>query len=532
MRNKSAERSIGSPSTPKAAATDPRRLITGKTRILVIAGALLALFLGALDALVVGAAMPTIVADLGGLHLYSWVFSSYMLARAITLPVFGKLCDLYSSKKLYIFSICLFVASSVLGGAARSMHELICCRALQGVGAGGTFALAYIVVSDLSPPEKRGKMMGLISFVWGVASILGPATGGFVVTWLSWRWIFYMNAPLGFAALLMIALFLKEVREKKQDASIDFAGIITLSVSVLAILTAFMLGGRSYPWISPEIGGLFLVSFIGAFGFYHAERRAKEPLLELEFFRNQEFTCANGSAFFSSFAIFSLSAFSPLFIQGALGKTPAELGLAMIPLTLAWSSGAMLCGQIVTRGREKALNVWGSCLLVGGAALTLTLSSASSLLSCTAALAVAGLGMGFVSVSTLLTVQNSLDASNLGVATSSQQFARTLGGTVGIGISGSFVTLHFTRTLEALMNSSLKGEIPASLSRQLAQGVEALFQPDTLSALSPVVQKTFQQAAGNGVQTVFWSALITSIISLLFCFLLPSPRKIPRALPK
>jgi predicted MFS family arabinose efflux permease len=230
---------------------------------------------------------------------------------------------------------------------------------------------------------------------------------------LSWRWIFYINLPLGCAALLGIALFLKETREKTRGASIDYFGVLALSMAVLALLIAFMLGGRSYPWFSVEIAALFMASIVAAGGFYYAEKWAEEPVLALEFFRVRGFSMANASAFFSSFAIFSLSAFSPLFIQGALGKTPAQLGFAMVSLSLSWSIGAFVCGQLVNRRREKSLSILGSLVLAASTALMLTFSSATSLLLYAVALALAGLGMGFVSITTLLVVQNSLASSNL-----------------------------------------------------------------------------------------------------------------------
>ena len=490
---------------------------------LLIAAALLALLLGALDALVVGAAMPTIVADLGGLHLYSWVFSAYLLTRAIALPIFGKLCDLFSSRRLYVAAIGIFVVSSVCAGAAHEMSLLIVFRALQGVGAGGTFALAYIVLSDISPPEQRGKMMGLISFVWGVASILGPALGGFIVNYFSWRWIFYINVPLGALALLGIVLYLEELREKKRETPIDFLGALTLSAAVLALLIASMLGGRSYDWFSMEIGGLLLTAAGAAVAFCHAERRAREPILELAFFRNRNFSLANASAFFSSFAIFSLSAFSPLFIQGALGKTPAQLGLTMVSLSLGWSGGAFLCGQLVNRAREKTFAVLGSLVLMAGTALTLTFTPGTALSTCSMVLALAGFGMGFVSISTLLIVQNSLDASNLGVATSSQQFFRTLGGTIGIGLSGSLATQSLTRILDGLANTPSSADIPQSLSMLLSHNPESLLHPHVQGLLPESAQKLLQEALGQGVQAVFWAALATALLSLLLCIMLSQP---------
>lgn len=510
------------PTTPPAASRENK-----KTRFVVIGAALLALFLGAMDALVVGAAMPTIVADLGGLHLYSWVFSSYLLARAIALPIFGKLCDLYSSKRLYFVAIATFVLSSLLGGLAQNMAQLILSRTVQGIGAGGTFALAYIVVADIAAPEKRAKMMGLISFVWGVASILGPALGGFIVSALSWRWIFYLNLPLGCAALVAILVYLKEARVKRPNPSLDILGALALSMTVLALLTVFLVGGRTYSWWSWEVAGLAGVALSAGIGFCLAEKRAKEPILALEFFRSWEFSLANGSAFLSCAAIFSLSAFSPLFIQGVLGRSPAELGMAMVPLSLGWSVGALLCGQTVKRGQEKVYSICGSVVLLIAAGLAVSYSSTTPLLGFSATLGLAGIGIGIVSVATLLIVQNSLDAAHLGVATSSQQFARTLGGTIGIGVAGSLATTYLAKSLESLQTSPEQAQMVSSLALNLTSNIEGLFQPAIQAGLSPTVQRLLQEAVEKGVRMVFWSALAASLISLLCCVLIPGHGKAP-----
>lgn len=498
---------------------------SGRTRVLVVGAAMLALFLGALDALVVGAAMPTIVADLGGLHLYGWVFSSYLLARAISLPIFGKLSDLYSSRKLYAFAIGIFILSSYWGGAAPNMTQLIVCRTLQGIGAGGTFALAYIVVADMAAPEKRGKMMGLISFVWGVASILGPALGGVIVSCFSWRWIFYMNLPLGLVALLAILRYLKEVREKRLHRTLDYLGALTLSTAVLALLTVFLLGGRSVPWLSWEIAGLVLVAMCSGVTFCIAENRARDPILAMAFFRNREFSAANASAFLSSYAIFSLSAYSPLFIQGVLGKSPAEVGVAMVPLSLGWSVGAFLCGQMINRARERLYGMLGSVVLIISSGVTVAFSSETSLFVVSSILALSGVGMGYVSVATLLIVQNSLDAGNLGVATSSQQFARTLGGTIGIGISGSLAISDLSEAMKSILGSPERFEIPSAFTKNLLSGFESILQPEIQAGLSPIVQRSLQHAVEKGVRMVFWSALAASLLSLICCSLVPKFRR-------
>ena len=325
-----------------------------RERFFVMGAALLALFLGAMDALIMSTAMPTIVADLGGLHLYSWVYTTYFLSRAVSLPIFGKLADTYRTRTLFMASIGLFVVSSVFAGFAPNMAFLVIARVFQGIGAGGNFALVYIALADVSPPEKRGRAMSFASFVWGLASVLGPTLGGIIVTWTSWRWIFLVNVPLGLASLAGISLFLVETREKKGGASLDLWGAFALSVTILAFLLALMMGGRTYGWGSGTVLGLLALAGAAGVGFYLAEKGAADPILSPGFFAIRGFAAGNSAVFLSSFAIFSLFAFGPLFIQGALGKSPVQVGVAMLWLSLGWSLGSILLGQFVDRlGGEK-----------------------------------------------------------------------------------------------------------------------------------------------------------------------------------
>ena len=326
---------------------------------------------------------------------------------------------------------------------------------------------------------------------------------------------------MGAVSLLGIFLYLIETREKRKAVSIDYLGILTLSSTILALLTAFLLAGRSYDWLSFQIVGLFAVTAGAGFAFYHVEKRAKEPILSIDFFKLKGFRVGNGTAFFASFAIFSLSSFSPLFIQGALGKTPAQLGLAMVPLGLGWSFGALFCGQVVNLIGKRTASILGGVFLVVGSAMTLWFSSATSLMLCSIALAVAGLGMGFVSIATLLLVQNSVDISNLGIATASHQFTRTLGGTIGIGISGSLVTVTFLNALEKVLSFDLQQKIDPKLFAQIQQNVENIFRPEIQTLLSPDVQRALQEAVGQGVMPMFWASLLASIVCLVFSILLP-----------
>jgi EmrB/QacA subfamily drug resistance transporter len=500
--------------------------LSERSKTLVLIAALLAVFLGALDALIIGAAMPTIVGDLGGLDLYSWVFSAYMLARAVSLPLFGKLADLYSTKKLFILALGIFLIGSLSAGAVRNMPELIILRAIQGAGAGGNFALAYIVVAEVSPPTERGRTMGLISFVWGISSLLGPLLGGLIVTYLPWPWVFYLNVPVGAVAIWWVSRYFQESRPKRAEAAVDYLGAFALTTGVLGLLMAFLLGGKaSGSWQSPEVLGFGALALLAFFLFYVAERRARDPILPLAFFRLPGFTLANGAAFFSSFAVFSVTAFMPLFLQGAMGKTPAELGVLMVPLSLGWSAGALTCGRLVQRLGEKSASVTGSLLMGCGTALTLTFGETIGLVYFVAVLFGIGVGMGFVSLSTLLTVQNSLPEMDLGIATSSHQFARSLGGTVGVGVCGSLVVHEVDQAVAALMSSPLRAEFPPWLTARVATDIQDVLRPEVSGSFSGPVMAALRAAIGKGVQAVFWASLLVCVVSIIFCVMLPRVRR-------
>jgi MFS family permease len=400
------------------------------------------------------------------------------------------------------------------------MTQLIWWRVFQGIGGGGIFALVYIVLADISSPESRGKNLSLASFIWGLASVLGPTFGGFVVTYFSWRWIFFVNVPLSILSLLGIGFYLVEIREKKKEAAIDYLGALTLSTGVLGLLTIFLLAGRAYYWDSPQIILLILVTIVSSIAFYFSEKRAREPILSLDFFGSRGFSTGNAAAFMASFSIFALFAYSPLFIQGALGKTPLEMSLAMLSLSLGWSAGALCCGQLVNRIGKKPSTILGSLCLVVGGGITLSFSTATVMTTCVIVFSIIGIGMGFVSMATLLIVQDSLATSDLGVATASHQFSRTLGGTIGVGIAGSFVTAAMSKTMNSLINAGPNNG-SASVSDQISQKIENLFRPEVQALLSPDVQKTMQDTVAQGVSMVFWVTLFASTMCLLLSIMLP-----------
>ena len=496
-------------------------MISAKTRVAVVSAALLALFLGALDALIVTAAMPTIASELGGLSLYSWVYSAYFLARAVSLPLFGKLADRYPNKVLFNTAISIFIGASVMAGGAGNMGFLIFSRAVQGIGSGGIFALVYIVLSDIAEPEARGRLISIASSIWGIASVLGPSLGGFMVTYMSWRWIFWINIPLGLLSLLSIALFFVDVREKRKEATLDWAGAAVLSMMILSLLTVFLIGGRAYAWTSPQILSLFILSTLLIVVFYQIEKQAEDPILSVDFFRIRGFRTGNSAVFWSSFAIFSLFAYAPLYVQGALSKTPMEVGMAMLSLILGWSLGSLGLGQVLHRLGKKIAAGAGGMFLVAGSGWTLLFSSTTSMTACFSAFFLVGIGMGFVTLSTLLVVQESLESTDLGVATASHQFFRTLGGTVGVGICGGLVTGRLSRAMEHFSQTADAANTSPELIGQLSKNLETFFQPEMQSHLHESLQIVLREAISHGVLTVFSAVLGASVLCLICCTLLP-----------
>ncbi len=487
-----------------------------KARIYVICSALLALFLGAMDALVVSAAMPTIISDLRGIHLYAWVYSAYFLSRAVSLPVFGKLADLFNTRWLFLFSILIFLTASAAAGASRTMGFLVISRVFQGIGAGGNFALVYIVLSDAALPGKRARTLSFASSIWGIASIIGPTLGGFIVTYFSWRWIFYINVPLGILSLGGIGFFLKEYRKKKKNIHLDLAGVSCLTTFVLGLLILFITGGRQFAWNSVEIMVLACITLFSGIGFYFAEKKAKEPILDIEFFKYRGFAFGNAVTFFSSFAIFSLFAYAPLYIQGALGKTPMEVGTSMLSLSLGWSLASLILGRFLGPSGIKPAAMAGVLLMLAGSGITLGFSTKTTMLACFMTFQIIGLGMGLITLSTLLVVQNCLSEENLGVATSSHQFARSLGGTIGVGLSGGIVTTTLMAHLKHTSQS-----LPQDLMVQLLKSTEHIFQPEFQAKIPLSAKSILQEAVLRGVSSIFMIVFVSLVVCLICSIFLP-----------
>ena len=484
-------------------------------RAYIIGAVLIALFLCSMDALIMSVAMPTIVVELGGLNLYAWAYSGFSLTSAITLPIIGKLSDLYDTKKLFIISIGFFIIASIAAGLSNSMLFLVIARAFQGIGAGGNMALVYIVLSDVSAPGKRAKTLALGSFVWGISSVVGPSIGGFITTYMSWRWIFFINVPIGLISLTGITLLFTETRVKKQKVNLDLKGAATLAGCVLCLLTFILTGGEQFAWMSAPIIALAFFTIVFGIGFLLAESRAIEPVLSLKFFKYSGFILGNGAAFLSSFGVFSLFAYAPLFIQGALRKTPMEVGYVMLTLSLGWTGAPIILSRFLNIISNKTAILIGALLLTAGSGYALTFGPSTTMTECLSAFVVIGLGMGSVSICTLLVVQNTLTQRDLGVATSSQQFSRTLGGTIGVAVAGALATGKLISLLRSAGN-----KIPPDVFNQVAENMESIFKPEFFTPLSLETQGILQNAVADSIAAVFWIVFGTAILTLISSLLI------------
>ena len=403
---------------------------------LTFGGLLLAMLLASLDQTIVSTALPTIVRDLGGIDQLSWVVTAYLLAATVSMPLWGRVSDLYGRKRLFQAAIVLFLLGSALSGASETLGELIGFRALQGLGAGGLMTLAMAIVADIIAPRERGRYQGYIQMVFVLASVAGPLLGGLFTDEASWRWVFYVNLPIGAVALAISTRLRLPVGSGR--ARIDVLGAALLGAGLTAILLITTWGGREYAWGSPEIVGLAVAAVVLLAGFYAQERRAPEPVLPLRLFREPVFDVVSATLFLTTCAFFAAIVFLPLFLQRVTGASAVESGLQLLPLLLAGTLSTAVIGRVVTRtGRYKVFPAVGLGLMAIGLFLLSRLDETSSHATIALAMVVFGLGFGMVSQLLVLAIQNAVDRRDIGIATASANLFRSLGGSVGAALFGA-----------------------------------------------------------------------------------------------
>jgi EmrB/QacA subfamily drug resistance transporter len=476
-------------------------------RVRVIFGALILVFLlASLDQTIVSTALPTIVGDLGGLQHLSWVVTAYLLASTVSGPLYGKFGDLYGRKVVLQTAIVIFLVGSALCGLSQNMAELIVFRAVQGLGAGGLIVTAIAVVGDVIPPRDRGRYQGIFGAVFGVSTIIGPLLGGFFVDHLSWRWIFYVNLPVGAVAFMVIgAVFHAQTATKEHR--IDYLGAALLAASLSSVVLFTSLGGTTWAWNSSEIISLIVISVVSTIAFVLAESFAAEPILPLSLFRNRTFAVTSAVGFVVGLALFGAVTYLPLYLQIVKGVSPTKSGLQLTPLMLGLLITSILSGQLISRwGKYRIFPIVGTAVVTLGMALLSRLGIGTSLWVVVADMIVLGLGLGMVMQVLVLAVQNAVDYRMLGVATSGSTMFRSIGGSIGVSLFGAIFTnrLH-TELLQRLPNVHL----PTTTT------------PGTIRVLPPIVREPYVHALTAALSPVFVTAAIICSLSFVFALFIP-----------
>lgn len=479
-------------------------------RLAIVTFALMmGLFLASLEATVVSTAMPTVIAQLGGLEIYSWVFSIYMLISTTTVPLFGRLSDIYGRKPIYLIGIALFLLGSGLSGQSHSMPQLIAFRAVQGLGAGALMPMAFTIIGDIYTLEQRAKMQGFFAGVWGVSSVIGPLVGGFLVDTVSWRWVFYLNIPFGLIAALLIAFVLEEPLEEPDDGGVDWWGAALLMGGVLALLYMLLQAGTAYAWTDVRTIGLLALSAGSLATFVWVERRIQHPLVPLSLFKDRLFATASGHGFLAGLAIFGMFAYIPLFMQGVLGTSATQAGATLTPMVLGWTIGSVVGGQLLLRVGPKRIAIFAMGLMSVGGFLLTQLSVDSVQAQAMVAMLLMGVGMGMTVTSYLVSVQNRVSRRRLGIATSSLQFVRQIGGTIGVSLMGTVMAVRLSAGLDSLPGGS---QIDA---QTLINGSGDLQQ------LPPEITVAFRELLAGSLQPAFLFAFVAILVAFGTTFFTP-----------
>ena len=484
---------------------------THRQILVIMSGLMMGMFLAALDQTIVSTALPTIVGDFRHSNLLSWVITAYLLASTASTPIWGKVGDLYGRKRLFQLAIVVFLVASALCGLSRNIFELIAFRGLQGIGGGGLLSLAFAIIGDVIPPRERGRYQGYFGAVFGVSSVVGPLAGGFAVDHLTWRYIFYVNLPLGVAALIVTNRVLR-LPVRKREVNIDWWGAVLLVAGVSCILLAVQLGGSTYPWGSWQIIGLFVLGALVLAGFTLWEAVAPEPILPLGLFRLRIFTVSNIISFVSGVAMFGALAFLPQYLQLVHGVSATESGLLLLPLLVGLLAMSISSGIYISRtGRYRWFPLAGTIIVTIGLALLSRLGAHTSLTIVGLDILVFGIGLGlFMQVLTLV-VQNAVPMNELGVATSSVTFFRSMGGAIGASALGAVLTAGITAELARYLP-------PAALAaggNKVGALIGSPAQLDALKRTHPAIHEGIIQAYSHAIDRLFLVAVPVSILSVI-----------------
>jgi len=483
---------------------------------LVVAGLLLGIFMSAIDNTIVATALSTIIRDLQGFDQVVWVTSVYMVAVMAGTPIFGKLSDMYGRKRFFIFGLVVFLIGSALCGMAGSMTQLIIYRAIQGIGGGALMPIAFTIVFDLFPPEKRGKMTGLLGAVFGTSSIMGPLLGAFITDSIGWEWIFYVNVPIGIVSFIFIMTAYKESPSHTKQ-KIDWTGAATLVGAIICLMFGLELGGQTYPWDSPQILGLFAGFLVLFIVFLFAETRAAEPIISFQMFRKRLFASSNLVALFYGATFIVATIYIPIFVSGVYGGSATNSGLILMPMMLGSVVGSQMGGMLTTRAPFRNIMILSAVCFIAGIFCLSTIGPDTPRYLLTVYMVLTGFGVGFsFSVLSMASIHN-FDARQRGAATSTNSFLRSFGMTVGITIFGIIQRNGLNNRL-----ADLGGNAPAGADLS----ADAILSPEVMSQMPPQVREQIIGSLADSVARTFMWALVPAVLALVFVLMMGKERVI------
>ena len=497
--------------------------MSSRRRWAVTVGVMTGMFIAALEATVVGTAMPTVIASLGGLNHYSWVFSAYLVTSTVTVPVWGKLSDLYGRRLLYQIGIGVFLLGTLLSGFSETMSQLIIFRAIQGLGAGALIPLGMTIIGDIFTLEERARMQAYFSGVWGLSSVVGPIVGGFITDQISWRWVFFINLPVGVVAALIIGFALKEPKRTEKPV-IDYAGAGLLMLAISLLMLAMVEGGGTLKALFADENLLIIISavvLLALFGW--VEKKASDPIIPFELFRNRTVAVSVGAGFLAGVAMFGAISFVPLFAQGALGLTATEAGSLLTPLMLSWVSMSVVGGRFLLKIGYRSISIVGFVVLTIGFVFLAMFEIETPRFWLYFDLVLIGAGLGLTMLTLLIAVQQAVEKTKLGVATSLNQFSRAIGGAFGVAIMGAVLTAGLATQLNRAAQSGT-ANLTVQQAESIASNPNALIVPAEKAKLPAGVLPVLQEAMALSIHQVFWVGAFLSGLALLVIFLLPKYR--------